>query len=84
MQGNARIQLSFNNIDEMEQEEENESQDDILTKLTNFVDSNLRIFRVSKKTDFSLARRRQAIESSFYESSTANRENYAYNFATLV
>ena len=48
VQDNARIQLSFNNTDEMEQEEKNESQDDILTKLTNFVDSNLRIFRVSK------------------------------------
>jgi len=30
----------------MEEEEDKDSHDDILTKFTNFVDSNLRLFRV--------------------------------------
>lgn len=39
----------------MDEEDEKDSEDDILTGFTNFVDNNLRVFRVSHSSVFSHA-----------------------------
>ena len=47
----------------MEEEEEKDNDDDILTKVTNFVDGNLRVFKVRQNFNF-IGRGRRTIKGS--------------------
>ena len=47
----------------MEEEEEKDNDDDILTKVTNFVDGNLRVFKVRQNFNF-IGRGRRTIKRS--------------------